>query len=144
MTTSQGRAGLDRSKWIAKCAARLLSSYRKDDFHDADGYAVQAAMVLERYDDAVIEAVTSPITGIQRTCAFPPSLAEVVAFIDDHVRRSTYAAQYDARSQEQLREREQFKTGAKAETPEHRKAVWARIKGELQAKGWQTIGEASR
>ena len=63
-------------------------------------------MVLERYDDKVIDAVTSPATGIQRTCKWPPSIAEMVEFIDEHIRRAGFAANYDARSRAQIEERE--------------------------------------
>lgn len=141
-TTSPARAALDRSNWIRKCASLILSSYRKDDFADPDGYVVQLAMVLERYDDKVIDAVTSPVTGIQRTCKFPPSIAEFVEFIDEHIRRATFAAQYDARSRKQLDEREEFEREAKAETPEHRQRVAERIKGELRAKGFAFSGDS--
>ena len=93
-------------------------------------------MILDRYDDAVIEAVTLPTTGIQRTCKFPPSIAEVVAFIDDHIRRANYAKEYDTRTREQLREREEFERSTKAETPEHRAAVVKRCKEEVRAKAF--------
>lgn len=39
---------------------------------------LQLGMVLERYSDDVIRAVSDPRTGIQRRCKFPPSIAEVV------------------------------------------------------------------
>lgn len=98
-------------------------------------------MVLERYDDAVIRAVTSPVTGIQRTCNFPPSIAEFVEFIDEHIRRSTFASNYDTRSRKQLEEREQFEREAKAETPAQRQQVAERIRGEMRAAGFQFAGD---
>ena len=110
--TSPAQAALDRSNWITKCAQQILGSYRRDDFADPDIFLVQLGMVLERYDDAVIRAVTSPVTGIQRTCKFPPSIAEFVEFVDEHVRRSTVATTYDQRSREQLRERNEIETQA--------------------------------
>lgn len=139
-TTSQDPKAPDRSNWIRKCAQQVLSSYRKDDFADADGYAVQLAMVLERYDDDVIRMVTSPITGIQRTCKFPPAIAEFVEFINEHIRRSTYTATYDSRSQQQIREREEYERQGTTEHAGYRKAVAERIKGELHAKGFQFEG----
>jgi len=128
---SPAQAGQHRSDWIRTCAQQVLSSYRKDDFADAAGYSVQLAMVLERYDDAVIRAVTSPATGIQRNCKFPPSIAEFVEFIDEHIRRSTVASTYDQRSREQLREREDIE--AHAEPLQRRREVAARILGEYHA-----------
>jgi hypothetical protein len=136
-TTSRAQKDLDRLNWIRKCAQAVLSSYRRDDFADADGFAVQLAMVLERYDDAIIREVTSPITGIQRTCKFPPSIAEMVEFIEEHIRRTSYAKQYDARSREQLREREERERAASRESSEHRRAVAERIKGELRGHGFR-------
>lgn len=92
-------------------------------------------MVLERYPDDVIRSVTSPVTGIQRTCKFPPSIAEVVEFIDDHIRRATFSTRYDEQSRKQLAEREQIEQERKDESPEHRKAVAERIKNELKESG---------
>jgi len=130
--TSPAAAGLDRSNWIRKCAQLVLSSYRKDDFADPDIYAVQLAMVLERYDDKVIDAVTSPSTGIQRTCKFPPAIAEVVEFIDEHIRRAGFAANYDARSREQIHERLMFEADQR-EPLEYRRAVVERVMAEYKA-----------
>ena len=129
--TSPAAAGLDRSNWIRKCAQLVLSSYRKDDFADPDTYAVQLAMVLERYDDKVIDAVTSPNTGIQRNCKFPPSIAEVVEFINEHIRRAGFAANYDARSRAQIEEREQFERDQR-EPLEYRQAVVKRVMAEYK------------
>jgi hypothetical protein len=67
---------------------QVLSSYRRDDFANPDGFLAQLGLVLEQYDDAVIRWVTSPLTGIQRQCKFPPSIAEVVEACDyqrDHL-----------------------------------------------------------
>lgn len=136
-TTSQVQAALNRSDWITKCAQQILGSYRKDDFADPDSYLTQLAMVLERYDDDVIRAVTSPTTGIQRTCKFPPTIAEFIEFIDEHIRRSTVAANYDAQSQKQLKERDEYERLGTTEAAEYRRAVADRIKGELRAKGFQ-------
>jgi len=98
-------------------------------------------MVLERYGDEVIDAVTSPNTGIQRTCKFPPSIAEVVEFIDEHIRRAGFAANYDARSKRQLDEREEYERQGKTESAEHRAAVAKRIKDELRGHGFQFEGD---
>lgn len=98
-------------------------------------------MVLERYDDKVIREVTSPVTGIQRTCKFPPSIAEFVEFIDEHIRRSTYASQYDERSKQQLENREKYEREGTTEAAEYRKAVADRIKNELRGHGFQFKGD---
>lgn len=74
----------------------IFSAYRKDDFADAEGFAVQLATVLERYPDGVIEAVTGPLTGIQRRSKFPPTLAEIVTACDDETGRRESMARYAA------------------------------------------------
>jgi hypothetical protein len=104
-------------------------------------FLTQLAMVLERYDDKTVTAVTSPITGIQRTCKFPPSIAEFVEFIEETIRRATYASTYDQRSRKQLEEREEYERQGKTESAEHRAAVTARIKDELRGHGFQFKGD---
>lgn len=86
--TSLGRADPRRSAWISALSLQVLSSYRRDDFANPDGFLVQLGMVLERYPDAVIRDVTSPVTGIQRRCKFPPSIAEIVEACDAEVGRA--------------------------------------------------------
>ena len=47
----------------------------------------QLGTVLQGYSDAVIAHVTSPQTGLQRTCKFPPSIAEVVTACEEEATR---------------------------------------------------------
>lgn len=140
-TTRREQVALDRSLWILNQARRVLGSYRKDDFADPEVYVTTLVEILERYDDKVIEAVTSPTTGIMRTCKFPPSIAEFVEFIEEHIRQASFSATYDARSRKQLEEREEFERQAKAETPEYRKQVADRIRNELRERGFQFSGD---
>ena len=60
----------------------LLAAYRRDDLADPEGFVAQLGVVLEGYDDAVIVAVTSPHTGLQRRCKWLPTIAEVVEACD--------------------------------------------------------------
>ena len=129
------RRGHDRLNWIAARARLVFGSYRRDDFADPEVFLRQIASILERYDDTVIEACTSENTGIQRTCKFPPSIAEFVEFIEEHIRRSTFTSQYDARSREQLRQRAEEELHDKSEPLEHRRQVVDRIQAELKAAG---------
>lgn len=71
--------GSARAKWITSRISILVSAYRRDDFSDPEGFAVQVGMVLAAYPDCIVETVTSPLTGIQRRCIFPPSIAEIVS-----------------------------------------------------------------
>lgn len=115
----------------------VFGSYRKDDFADPEGFLVQLGMVLERYSDKVIETVTNPLSGIQRECKFPPSIAEFVEFCDDAQRRSTFTARWDAQKEKQLAEREAFERQGEEETLEHRTGVVNRVLGELRGQGFQ-------
>jgi len=42
-------------------------------------------MVFEQYPDHVVDYVTNPRTGIQRTSKFPPTISEIVAACDARV-----------------------------------------------------------
>lgn len=64
--------------WLADKIKILFSSYRLDQYPEPKSFLAQVGMVMERYDAAVVAHVTSPLTGLQRKCKFPPSIAEVV------------------------------------------------------------------
>jgi len=129
-TTSPAQADRDRSNFIAMAARAIFGAYRKDDWADPEQALRQMGMVLERYADAIVRTCSNPLTGIQRTCKFPPSIAELVEFCDEIKRRSEFASSYDGRSREQLAERDWLDGEAKSESLEHRKAVAERIKKE--------------
>ena len=137
-TMSPGAPGLNRSNWIICRAKMVLGSYRRDDFADPDNFLLQLGMILERYSDKVVEAVTSPITGIQRTCKFPPSIAEFVEFCNETMRRMNWSSEYDARSARQLKERDQRDRTSKEEDPEYRRQVIERnLRPLMEEQGFQ-------
>lgn len=112
--TFQARQDQRRSAWISALSRQVLSSYRRDDFADPDGFLVQLGMVLERYPDAVIRDITSPLTGIQRRTKWPPSIAEVVEACDAEVARLARIAQASS-----------YRTAPRAErAPQHRANVF--------------------
>ena len=55
-------------------------------------------------------------------------------YCDDHLRRSTYASQWDAQAAKQLEERKALEAQDKDEPLEQRKAVALRIMAELTRK----------
>jgi hypothetical protein len=120
-----------RQDWITHQAKVVLAAYRRDDFADAEGFVVQLGVVLERYADAVISEVTSPLTGIQRQCKFPPSIAEVVEFCNECLRRSNYASEWEKRSRQQVEERARIEREQAREPLEYRKQVAKRILAEF-------------
>lgn len=85
---STGSSNNSRALEITRQAKAVFAAYRKDDFADPDGFVVQLCMVLERYPDAVIATITSPLTGIQRRCKQPPTISDVVAACDGEVTRA--------------------------------------------------------
>jgi hypothetical protein len=63
----------------------LMSAYRTDQFANPESFATQAAMVLERYSEEVVEFVTSPVTGLQRRLKWPPTIAELSEACDEAI-----------------------------------------------------------
>jgi hypothetical protein len=74
----------------------LFSAYRRDEFADPEGFIAQLGVVLEGYADAVILAVTSPRTGIQRRLKWPPSIAEVVEACDAEAAQRARVARHNS------------------------------------------------
>lgn len=62
----------------------LFSAYRRDDFADPAGFAVQIASVLSEFSEEVVLYVTSPKTGIQRRSKWPPTISEILEACEDH------------------------------------------------------------
>ena len=48
---------------------------------------MQLGMILEQYSEAVILAVSEPLTGIQTTCKWPPRISEVKDRCNEEVER---------------------------------------------------------
>lgn len=117
--------------WLTKRIEILLSAYRRDDYADPVNFVAQLAIVLREYPRDVIEVATSPTTGIQRHCKFPPSLAEIVEFCDNLHRRSRKLAEWEAGARAQLAERAAIQDAEAAEPIDRRRAVAQRILGQL-------------
>ncbi len=64
--------------WLADKIKLLFSSYRLDHYPEPELFMAQVGTVLENYDASIVAHVTSPLTGIQRKCKFPPTIAELV------------------------------------------------------------------
>lgn len=75
---SSGQSRKCEPGWLLIKMQMLFSSYRLDQYPDPKAFMAQIGMVLDQYDPQVVAIVTSPLTGIQRKCKFPPSIAEVV------------------------------------------------------------------
>lgn len=64
--------------WVLARVELLMSSYRKTDYHNPEGFITTLVAILEQYDPAIVEYVTDPLTGIQRRAKWPPTPAEIV------------------------------------------------------------------
>jgi len=75
---------------ILRCQKVLFSSYRADQYADAEGFMNSLGAVLEEFPDEVIVHVTDPRTGIQRRSKWPPTISEVIEACEqyqDHLAR---------------------------------------------------------
>lgn len=86
----------------------LLSAYRRDDYADPEKFVAQLGVVLSGYDADVVEYVTDPRTGIQRTNKWPPSIQEVVEACDNRIAAKVREAEIDA-WQEKKRKSDEIK-----------------------------------
>lgn len=127
----------ERAKWITSRSLLLFGSYRRDDFAAPETYLASLGVLLERYPDYVVERVSDPTSGLQRSSKFPPTIAEVVEACDEIVRRETFSSRWQAQAERQLAERAVFEREREAETPEHRRAVVERALGHLRDAGFR-------
>lgn len=87
MARSTGSNQSSKTALIIRQAKVLFSAYRRDEFADPEGFVAQLGVVLQQYHENVIMHVTGPLTGLQRRCKQPPSIAEVVADCDAETAR---------------------------------------------------------
>lgn len=85
--TFQDQKNPSRSAWISERSRLIFSGYRRDEFADPEGFSAQLGLILERYSDEIVSAVSSPFTGIQRRYKTPPSIAAIVEACDEEVAR---------------------------------------------------------
>jgi hypothetical protein len=74
--------------YCQKAAQAICSCYRRDEAHDAQGYAAGLGAVLSDYSRQVVDFVADPRTGV--TTEFPmglPNVGQIRDFCDVIVRR---------------------------------------------------------
>ena len=64
--------------WVLTRIDLLMSSYRKTDYQNPEGFIATLGAILEDYPSEIVEYVPDPKTGLQRRCKWPPTPAEVV------------------------------------------------------------------
>ena len=95
----------------------LLSAYRKDEWADPESFVAQLGIVLGGYSDDVVNYVTDPRTGIQRSSKWPPSIAEVVDACEQRKSALDKQAEYDAWKAKVERSNELKQQYGRAEKP---------------------------
>ncbi len=66
-----------RVPYAAERARLLFGCYRKGDANDPETYTMAVTAILAEYEEAIIQRVTDPRTGIARTSKWMPNVAEV-------------------------------------------------------------------
>jgi hypothetical protein len=84
---------------IATRIELLMGAYRRDQFDNPGIFVSSATQLLETFPDCVIESVTSPRSGLQTECTFPPSLAEIRARCERSLRQYSSISLNNARKQ---------------------------------------------
>lgn len=112
--------------WVAERIVMLLSAYRRDDYSDPESFVVQLGTVLQTYPEWIVRYVTDPKTGVQRTCKFPPSIAEVVAACEELYGPIRRTNEWDARTQVQMAERASLPKPRRS-APAGRTVSWAEV-----------------
>lgn len=73
---------LKRLKEVTKAATKLFDRYPSSDYDHPKEALAAMVTVLSAYSLGIVRFVTSDETGLQRTCTFPPRLAEIVKACD--------------------------------------------------------------
>lgn len=91
------RSGAKRLEMIASRVELLMGAYRRDAFDNPGIFVSSVAQLFETFPDCVIESVTSPRSGLQTECTFPPSLAEIRARCERSLRQYSTISLNNAR-----------------------------------------------
>lgn len=82
--------------WLAGRIKMLFEAYRKDDFHDPEGFVLTLEANLERFPPEVVEYVTDRVTGIQTRNQWPPSVAEIIEACRAEMEHRVKVAKYSS------------------------------------------------
>jgi hypothetical protein len=76
-----------------------MGAYRRDAFDNPGIFVSSVTQLFETFPDCVIESVTSPRSGLQTECTFPPSLAEIRARCERSLRQYSTISLANARKE---------------------------------------------
>lgn len=117
---------------IAKFAKLLLGCYRTGEANDPEVYTAAVIAILSTFPIDIVRQVVDPRTGIPSRVKWLPSPSEVMEAcrkIEEERKAVSYAQQWEARSREQLREREEL------ERVERPKQSYAEFLAEMAERG---------
>jgi hypothetical protein len=97
----QPQTELDRN-WLLSRIEMILAGYRKADYHNLEAFLTQAAIILAKFPQDIIEFVSAPETGIQTRLQWPPSLAEILDACTAEQTQREEVARYSRRLAEML------------------------------------------
>jgi hypothetical protein len=132
-----------------EAVGKMLRAYPNARDGLRDGYVGTIAALLCKYPRAVALRCADPLNGVCTVSKFLPTVAHCVEWLEREQRPLRDAFERERRSREQLEERREFDAQQKEESPEKRAQVWKRIKGELEAHGfnfgdtpgaWRSLG----
>ena len=78
LTPSKPQPNASSSDYVIDRLRMMLSGFRKSDYHNPEGFMLQAAANLSAFPKEIVDYITDPKTGIQARLQWPPSLAEIV------------------------------------------------------------------
>lgn len=117
-------------------AREILACYPTMKPHDVDGYTAKLTECLQAFPEEIVATAVHPQTGIVALSRFPPSIAEVAAFLKEPMERRRSAG-YNARRHLAERDRRAKAATEEAERPpleERRKQVEAVMRRFAEAR----------
>ena len=125
-----------------EAVGKMLGAYPQAKVQNS--YIGTIAALLLQYPKSIALEAANPVLGVPRTVKFPPSVAEMVEWLDHASRPLTNAVDRARRVAEQLAERDRIESEAKQEPLEHRMAVAERIKQELRVHDFKFADDKHR
>lgn len=110
-----------------------MGCYRAVDSNDPETYIAAAIAVLSRYPIKIIEAVSSPVTGLPSKLKWLPSIAEIKEACEEYDRFNARIRQAERQRQEQLAERARFE----AENDRSNRKSYAEIQADFAKVGFR-------
>ena len=107
----------------------------------SNSYIGTLAALLLTYPKSIAMRCVDPINGVARTTKFLPTVADIVAWCERPKDTMEHIVDFDARSEQQFRERDEFDRREREESVIRRREVVDRIRREMAAAGMPLDGD---